>query len=181
MARTHSENRFKMRMWGRLLYQIQCAFLASLADRALVLNARKRFSFPVRQQNWFCESWVKKIPYRRKGSNVNSTHIRPKRIYIGNQSETKIHRKQGFTHFAAHATTHFISYVLLKSFLHQNGRPCAKKKSNIQLSGLSSERREHLRPSRIHSWILCNCSSKTNKYVFKTKKDNKKSKVDRQS
>lgn len=38
-------------------------------------------------------SWVKKIPYRRKCSIVNSTFIRPKRIYTGDLPEPKIPRK----------------------------------------------------------------------------------------
>lgn len=50
-----------------------------------------------------------------------------------------------------------------------------KAKSNIQLSGLSSERREHQRQKLIHSWILWKCSNHTNK-CFKTKKTRGKAK-----
>lgn len=64
----------------------------SLGGRDLVLNARKLFSFLAWQQHWFYESWVKML-YRRKGNNVNSTLIRPKRIQTENQPETEIHRK----------------------------------------------------------------------------------------
>lgn len=52
-----------------------------------------------------------------------------------------------------------------------------KAKGNIQLSGLSSERRgEHQRQNLIHSWIFWNCSNYTNKR-FANQKD-KKSKAD---
>lgn len=50
-----------------------------------------------------------------------------------------------------------------------------KAKGNIQLSGLSSERREeHQRQNLIHSWIFWNCSNYTN--VLQTKKTRRKAK-----
>lgn len=184
VARTCSENRFKMKVEQAVIpnqrhlpWQWQ---KVQSGRHSPSPEQKKAFFLSAWQQNWFNESCVKKIPYRRKCSIVNSTLIRPKRIYIGEQPELKIPRKWGFTDFAAHATTHFISYVFLKSFLYQNGKSCAKLKA-ISSCQAWAQRGDN---TRDRNWSLVGSSGNaatTQTNVLKPKRQEEKQSRHRQS
>lgn len=119
--------------------------------------------------------------YRRKCSIVNTTLIRPKTIYIAEQPELKIPRKWGFTDFAAHATTHFISYFFLQSFLHQKGKSRAKLKAISSCQAWAQRGEEN---TRDRTWSIVGYSgtvATTQTNVFKTKKTREKQSRHRQS